>query len=456
MVTEFANQINKELKSLLPNTTNKSVLVVINDVEQPKSYTKLLTDTEQLILFTESSDTYKQLDEDMKSSSKSPVLNCANFNNAELQNNLFDVCLLIKSFNRLNVNNKEKLLKNLLSTLKTDGQVFVYESEWTKDKEYHSSNPVDVINHFHSVSITTEKERYGFELVFARPLRSYVEEKQESFHLCYVFKKITKLNDHSTFQDFLDQQQYSTNGVLRYEKIFGPGFVSTGGLDTTKEFVESLNLKNGQTVLDVGCGIGGGDIYMAKTYGCSVVGVDLSTNMVSIAYERLMDMTTSKLKVSFEIGDVMHHEYEPNSFDVIYSRDTILHIADKMSLFSRLYSWLKPGGQLFISDYTCAPKDQWSKEYEEYVNQRRYTLLTVSEYGKLLESVGFKDVDAQDATKKFVECLNMELKRIEANKDDFIQEFSKDDYEHLIEGWHSKLERCAKGDQRWGVFHARK
>jgi len=65
--------------------------------------------------------------------------------------------------------------------------------------------------------------------------------------------------------------------------------------------------------LDVGCGIGGGDFYMAKvyfpqwirkilsssrkTYGCSVIGVDLSTNMVSIAYERLMDMSASKLKV---------------------------------------------------------------------------------------------------------------------------------------------------------------
>ncbi len=31
-----------------------------------------------------------------------------------------------------------------------------------------------------------------------------------------------------------------------------------------QEFVESLNLKSDQLVLDVGCGIGGGDIYMAK------------------------------------------------------------------------------------------------------------------------------------------------------------------------------------------------
>ncbi|CAF4293852.1 unnamed protein product, partial [Rotaria magnacalcarata] len=109
-------------------------------------------------------------------------------------------------------------------------------------------------------------------------------------HFIYAtgLKKIVKLDEHSTFQDFLDQQQYSTSGVLRYEKIFGHGFVSTGGLDTTKEFVESLDLKSDQIVLDVGCGIGGGDIYIAETYGCSVIGIDLSVNMVNIAYERLM------------------------------------------------------------------------------------------------------------------------------------------------------------------------
>ncbi|CAF0782745.1 unnamed protein product [Rotaria sp. Silwood1] len=455
MADELANRITNELKDRLPDVTNKSVLAIINGVEHPTFYTKLLSTIEQLILFTESSDIYKQLDEQLENFQKKPILNCAKFNNAELQNNLFDVILLIKSFNRLSVDEKQKMLKNFLKTLKVNGQVFVYESEWSKDKENHLSNPVDLIHYFNS-AIITENEKFGFEFVSARPLRTYVESKQESFHVCYVFKKTTKQDNHSTLQDFLDQQQYSTRGVLSYERIFGAGFISTGGLDTTKEFVESLNLKSDQVVLDVGCGIGGGDIYIAKTYGCSVIGVDLSTNMVSIAYERLMDMSANKLKVSFEIGDVLHHEFKANSFDAVYSRDTILHITDKMSLFSRLYSWLKPGGQLFISDYSCAPRHEWSKEFEEYVNQRRYALLTVSEYGKLLESVGFKNVDAQDATEKFVECLKMELTRIESTKDDFIREFSSDDYDHLIEGWHKKLERCAKGDQRWGIFRARK
>ena len=40
---------------------------------------------------------------------------------------------------------------------------------------------------------------------------------------------------------------------------------------------------------------------------------------------------------------------------------------------------------------------------------------------QVLESVGFKDVDAQDATEKFVQCLKMELVRIESNKENFIR-----------------------------------
>lgn len=82
-----------------------------------------------------------------------------------------------------------------------------------------------------------------------------------------------------------------------------------------KEFLERLNLKKGDLVLDVGCGIGGGNILMAevswiwieircwiklfssKKYGSSVIGVDLSTNMVGIAYERLFDMKDKNLKV---------------------------------------------------------------------------------------------------------------------------------------------------------------
>ena len=36
------------------------------------------------------------------------------------------------------------------------------------------------------------------------------------------------------FRHFLDGSQYQVTGILRYEKIFGEGYVSTGGAETTK------------------------------------------------------------------------------------------------------------------------------------------------------------------------------------------------------------------------------
>lgn len=93
--------------------------------------------------------------------------------------------------------------------------------------------------------------------------------------------------------------------------------------DTTKEFVAKLELKSGQKVLDVGCGIGGGDMYIADTFDVHVVGIDLSVNMVSLALERSIGR---KCAVEFEVADCVTKSYPDNSFDVIYSRDTILHI----------------------------------------------------------------------------------------------------------------------------------
>jgi len=44
----------------------------------------------------------------------------------------------------------------------------------------------------------------------------------------------TQESGKKEFRHFLDNQQYQTNGILRYERIFGQGYVSTGGFETTK------------------------------------------------------------------------------------------------------------------------------------------------------------------------------------------------------------------------------
>lgn len=71
---------------------------------------------------------------------------------------------------------------------------------------------------------------------------------------------------------------------------------------------------------------------MAEKFGVSVLGVDLSVNMFMIALERSL---SHNVNVSFEVADITTREYPRHAFDVVYSRDTILHIDDKPALLSR-------------------------------------------------------------------------------------------------------------------------
>ncbi|KAA0709759.1 hypothetical protein E1301_Tti018026 [Triplophysa tibetana] len=360
------------------------------------------------------------------------------------------------------------LAEKMLGWLRPGGHLFFRESCFHQSGDSkrdfnptHYRTPAHY-NHLMTSVVLDESEKAekkccGFDIVLNKPVQTYVKMKKNQNQLCWILQKVRRdvAEQHqggfSTFQQFLDNQQYTRRGILLYEKMFGSGYVSTGGPSTTKEFVEMLNLTPGQKVLDVGCGIGGGDFHMAKTFGVEVLGMDLSSNMVEIAMERA---DAEKLPlVQFEVSDATKRSFPDRTFDVVYSRDTILHIKDKVDLFRKFYSWLKPGGKLLISDYCCG-EQPWSPAFQEYVSQRGYILFTPQRYGQFLKEVGFTNVQALDRTEQFIQVIKSELQRAEEIKQAFIQEFSSEDYDIILKGWTEKLQRCETGDQRWGLFYA--
>ena len=75
---------------------------------------------------------------------------------------------------------------------------------------------------------------------------------------------------------------------------------------------------------------------MANTFDVEVVGIDLSVNMISFALEQSIGL---QCNVEFEVADCTTKTYPDNSFDVIYSRDTILHIQVRPHPFLRPLQW---------------------------------------------------------------------------------------------------------------------
>ena len=121
-------------------------------------------------------------------------------------------------------------------------------------------------------------------------------------------------NDKHTVESKLQSDPYSEKNIAVFEKIFGQSYISPGGEESASTFIRSLDLHEGQTVLDVACGAGGPAFLMARykkgicsgwtflsvfyitcnpiTYNCRkygvfVHGVDLSPMMIMKANEYL-------------------------------------------------------------------------------------------------------------------------------------------------------------------------
>src|SRR5690242_14476688 len=214
---------------------------------------------------------------------------------------------------------------------------------------------------------------------------------------------------------FDNNGQYSRTGILRYEKIFGEHYVSTGGHATTEDLCRRLGsaLRPGARVLDVGSGIGGAAFHLARAHGAKVTGIDLAEEMVAIAQARVTQLGL-KDSVSFVLGDVLDASF-PEPFDVVWSRDAFMHIPDKARLFSRLYSLMAPGGKLVITDYARG-QTPGSAEFERYIEKTGYSVIEPRQYGEVLRGAGFVNVVVDDATAKFVEILRSEEDRLVSNR----------------------------------------
>ena len=250
--------------------------------------------------------------------------------------------------------------------------------------------------------------------------------------------------------------QYTRNGILRYEHVFGRGYVSTGGHTTTQALESKLAqaLRPGLRVLDVGSGIGGVAFYLAEKYDAKVVGVDLAGEMIAIAEERAVEAKAAD-SVRFILGDVLDESAVSGPFDLVWSRDALMHIPNKPQLFGRLLDLLGPGGALAITDYARG-EGELSPEFQEYIAKTGYHVVSPRQYGNLLEDAGFVDVKVEDATDRFVAILKDEMGRLESDSAKFLAVFGEADYRYLLDRWAMKVGFCEAGDMKWGVYTARK
>ena len=125
------------------------------------------------------------------------------------------------------------------------------------------------------------------------------------------------------------------------------------GLEATKQLAKIAGIQSKAAVLDAGSGLGGPSRYLASTYGCRVVGVDLSPSFVTVA-QMLAQRTGLSALVSYQASDLLALPFPDSSFDVVWTQHVVMNISDRERVYREFRRILRPGGKLAFFDVLAA------------------------------------------------------------------------------------------------------
>jgi len=127
-----------------------------------------------------------------------------------------------------------------------------------------------------------------------------------------------------------------------------------GGKPVTVRLARLAAVRPGTRVLDVGGGFGGPARTLAVEFGCHVTGIDLTES-----YVRAATVLTARMgledRVSHQVGNALALSFPDGAFDVVWTQNTGMNIADKEGLYAGFHRVLRPGGLLALQEPMAGP-----------------------------------------------------------------------------------------------------
>jgi len=125
-------------------------------------------------------------------------------------------------------------------------------------------------------------------------------------------------------------------------------------LSQLRRMAGELHLQPGQTLVDLGCGMAGPALWMARETGARLIGVDLSPVAVALASERAQQLGLSSV-ARFVVGTFADTGLEGASVDAAMSEDALQYAPDKRSAITEAARILRAGARIAFTAFELEP-----------------------------------------------------------------------------------------------------
>ena len=201
--------------------------------------------------------------------------------------------------------------------------------------------------------------------------------------------------------------------------------------------IKKLDIKNGDKVLDVGCGWGGMALELARQKGCEVTGISLSKNQISYCKKKAKELGLDN-QVSFELAD--YREIN-GQYDRIYSVGMFEHVGRKFynKFFKSINKLLKKDGSFLL--HTIGVVDKPTPQ-NKFINKYIFpggVCPSLSQIVKSIEKTGLIVADTETLIRHYDKTLISWLERFMAKRDLVKDMFD----EKFVKMWSFYLASCA-------------
>ena len=201
--------------------------------------------------------------------------------------------------------------------------------------------------------------------------------------------------------------------------------------------IKKLNIKNGQKILEIGCGWGGMAFEIARQLGCEVKGISLSKNQINYCKKKAKELNLDN-QVSFELADYREVKGE---YDRIYSVGMFEHVGKKFynAFFKSINKLLKNDGLFLL--HTIGVVDKPTPP-NKFINKYIFpggTCPSLSQIIKPIEKTGLIVADTETLIRHYDKTLLSWLSRFMKKKDLVKDMFD----ERFVKMWSFYLASCA-------------